>query len=69
MLMTSWKWDKLLNFKVHELSFTTNFHFIYFQTSTAYLCTGEVSVEIVIDKQYNLVSRSKGNTVVNTKEI
>ena len=33
------------------------------------ICEGEVSVVIVIGKYYNLVSSSKGNTMVKTKKI
>ena len=32
-------------------------------------CAGEVSVVIVIEKYYNLVSSSKRNTMVKTKKI
>ena len=53
--MTLQKLEKMSNFK----------DYILLQP----ICAGEVSVIIVIEKYYNLVSSSKGNTMVKTKKI
>ena len=42
---------------------------IYFRVLLQPIWAGEVSIVIVIDKQYNLVSSSKENAMVQTKKI
>ena len=52
-----------------QSSWVAIYYKIQFSVLLQSICAGEVSVVIVIDKSHNLVSISKGNTMVKTKKI
>ena len=55
-------------FLSYRSSWIAIYYKIHFRVLLQPICAGEVSLVIVIDKEYNLVSSPKGNTMVKKKE-
>ena len=51
-----------------QSSWIVIYYKIHFRVLLQPICAGEVSVVTVIDKQYNLVSSSKGNIMVKAQK-